>query len=244
MTGEWDHDHVQELLGAYALGAVDAQERAIIEAHLATCGLCRAELDDHSQVAETLRRHATRVSPLASVEANGRAEATTKAARPGIGGRWRFQLVMAVVLVLFGALLAQAQLRFDNLEARMGNLDLLGRAQLASTDPGVRRAILRTPSNNAVMTLVVRADGGESYVVSGALPRLGKDRTYQLWRGDDRNVTPAVDLGRDPATVAFNVPSTVTKFLLTVEMRPVPTRPTLPAVATGLLLQRPAEPGA
>ncbi|HRC41662.1 MAG TPA: zf-HC2 domain-containing protein, partial [Tetrasphaera sp.] len=45
-----DHDAggesgMHELLGAYALDAVDADERASFEAHLATCPACADELD-------------------------------------------------------------------------------------------------------------------------------------------------------------------------------------------------------
>jgi len=59
---------MQELLGAYALGAIDERERALVDAHLEMCASCRSELDDHSRLAETLRRHASRVSPLTSAE--------------------------------------------------------------------------------------------------------------------------------------------------------------------------------
>jgi anti-sigma-K factor RskA len=38
------HDDFQQLLGAFALGAVDADEAAALRAHLATCAECQAEL--------------------------------------------------------------------------------------------------------------------------------------------------------------------------------------------------------
>ncbi|MGB4834871.1 MAG: zf-HC2 domain-containing protein, partial [Nostocoides sp.] len=46
-----DHDAggesgMHELLGAYALDAVDVDERAAFEAHLATCSACAQELDE------------------------------------------------------------------------------------------------------------------------------------------------------------------------------------------------------
>ena len=37
---------MHELLGAYALDAVDVDERAAFEAHLATCSACAQELDE------------------------------------------------------------------------------------------------------------------------------------------------------------------------------------------------------
>ena len=51
MSGSMSHREADELLGAYALDAVDAAERAEVEAHLASCPRCRAELDELRQVA-------------------------------------------------------------------------------------------------------------------------------------------------------------------------------------------------
>jgi hypothetical protein len=44
------HEEMQELLGAYALDAVDADERVLVEAHLAHCPRCRDELRGHREV--------------------------------------------------------------------------------------------------------------------------------------------------------------------------------------------------
>jgi anti-sigma-K factor RskA len=48
------HDEVSELLGAFALDAVDGDEYEQIEAHLAECPRCRAEVDAHREVAAAL----------------------------------------------------------------------------------------------------------------------------------------------------------------------------------------------
>ncbi len=48
------HDEVSELLGAFALDAVDQDEYEQIEAHLAECPRCRAEVDAHREVAAAL----------------------------------------------------------------------------------------------------------------------------------------------------------------------------------------------
>ena len=44
------HEEVQELLGAYALDAVDADEKELIEYHLDHCPRCRDELRNHREV--------------------------------------------------------------------------------------------------------------------------------------------------------------------------------------------------
>lgn len=50
-----DHgDAYGDLLGAYALDAVEADERELIEVHLAQCPRCRAEVAEHREVAACL----------------------------------------------------------------------------------------------------------------------------------------------------------------------------------------------
>jgi hypothetical protein len=49
-----EHRQFQELLGAYALDAVEPEERDEIEQHLAGCPRCRAEVVEHREVAGLL----------------------------------------------------------------------------------------------------------------------------------------------------------------------------------------------
>jgi anti-sigma-K factor RskA len=48
------HDEASDLLAVFALDAVDSDEHEEIEAHLAVCPRCRAELDAHRDVAAAL----------------------------------------------------------------------------------------------------------------------------------------------------------------------------------------------
>jgi anti-sigma factor RsiW len=48
------HEEIEELLGAYALDAVDPETAAVIEAHLAECMRCAAEVAQHHEVAGLL----------------------------------------------------------------------------------------------------------------------------------------------------------------------------------------------
>ena len=48
------HDEIEEMLGVYALDALDAQERQEVDDHLASCPRCRAELAAHREVAALL----------------------------------------------------------------------------------------------------------------------------------------------------------------------------------------------
>ncbi len=51
MERELTHVEAADLLGAYALDAVEADEREAIERHLQECPRCRAEVADHRTVA-------------------------------------------------------------------------------------------------------------------------------------------------------------------------------------------------
>ncbi len=44
------HEEVQELLGAYALDAVEPNEKALVDYHLDSCPRCRDELRNHREV--------------------------------------------------------------------------------------------------------------------------------------------------------------------------------------------------
>lgn len=48
------HRQIQDLLGAYALDAVDADEAEAVEVHLRECPRCRAEVEEHRETAAML----------------------------------------------------------------------------------------------------------------------------------------------------------------------------------------------
>jgi anti-sigma-K factor RskA len=54
MSTDLRHREIEEILAAYALDAVDAAEAATVDAHLAGCPLCRAELDGYWETAAAL----------------------------------------------------------------------------------------------------------------------------------------------------------------------------------------------
>jgi hypothetical protein len=53
-TVNLSHDEIKELLGAYALDAVDALEADAVELHLRDCPKCRSEVETHREVAAML----------------------------------------------------------------------------------------------------------------------------------------------------------------------------------------------
>lgn len=94
MGREMTRDEARELLGAYALGAVDADERAEIERHLLDDPEARAELHALQLGAAWLERSAERPSPEVWGAIAGRRDASDAAhhldldARSRAGIRW------------------------------------------------------------------------------------------------------------------------------------------------------------
>ena len=138
------HDEIQELLGAYALDAVDDRERAVIESHLDTCESCRLELEDHRGLAENAEatRGANvpvgeRRSQWSVQEDRCRPRATTHS--PEFARRHDAHAHSA------RRSFAQGEIRFNELQAGMERVELLERAQLATTDPTAIVTTLHTP---------------------------------------------------------------------------------------------------
>lgn len=63
------HEELQELLGAYALDALPPAERAALDAHLADCPTCRAEVGELRSVVAALPLLAEEVAPPPSLRA-------------------------------------------------------------------------------------------------------------------------------------------------------------------------------
>jgi anti-sigma-K factor RskA len=177
---------VHTLIGAYALDAVDDDERAQFERHLADCEPCREEVGGLRLTALRLADAAAVPPPprlrervLADVRVTPQArDVVALAPRRGPvadpGGRvWLAAAsVLAVVSVGTGGL-AWTQYR----EAQDA------RAQAASveqvvTDPGAKLQQQRLPGGGTA-TLVVA--GGRAVLAGAGLPALPDGRTYQLW---------------------------------------------------------------
>ena len=87
------HDELIDLLGAYALDAVDDDERRAIDEHLEICATCRAEVAMHLEVAAALGTTAVADAPddlwaaiLSHID-DGPTEVPATPALPGLAGR-------------------------------------------------------------------------------------------------------------------------------------------------------------
>ena len=241
MGRELDHQEASELLGAYALDAVDADEREPIEAHVAGCGRCQAELVEHREVAALLTGGPegapadvwSRIAgsleeppPPFDLETvvGPKSRHSHRSRRDALAGRRLTVLVAAfsvVAVLAVGGLVASGA--FDRggpsqpiLQAHPEQLRQAIAA--AAADPESTRVTMRSDDGALFADSLVLPDG-QGYLVSHNLPALDSDRTYQLWALDGFERVSIGILGPGPGPSAFRATGPVTALAITEEKR-------------------------
>jgi hypothetical protein len=242
-----DHAEIEELLGAYALDAVDGAEREQIEQHLLTCPRCRAEVANHREVAALLA-HGGAAAPdgvwdrIAAALEEPPPELRLTAAPPPappapvappdpaapvvpvvpLRRRWP-RIAAAVVGVAAAVVIAVLAVHVRDLSDRLdrvpGDSALAIAANRALSEPGTRQAELRTGDGDLEALAVVTEDG-QGFLLGQNLPELD-DRVYQLWGVSGDQVVSLGVLGARPDVVAFSAGDTIEQFAVTAEVTPV-----------------------
>lgn len=225
-----DQGDLHELVGAYALDALDADEAREFEAHLDECPRCRAELRDHRDTASYLA-HAGAPAPDGVWEriAEQLDETPPDMARvlPMMrrrAVRWVWVAAAAAIVGLVAGAVVQDQVSGD------ASPSLSALAASARRQTGARLATLRD-GDVAVAHAVVTPDG-RGYVTGVTLPPLDAAHTYQLW-----GLPPSGDpislgvLGRQPHLSSFTADVAVTRIAISVERAGGATAPTSSPIA-------------
>lgn len=238
MGRELSHAEVRDLLGAYALDAVDADEREGIEQHLPTCPPCRAEVADHREVAALLAagwvpapdglwdriageleesppsmRMPAAPVPLGAARERARERSVWR-------GRWAAAAVAAVAVVgavaFLGAKVVDTSDRVHDVAQSLTGADITRVADAAAARPGARTAALTSLDGHLSAEAVLLKDG-TGYLVRSNLPPLDPDHTYQLWAvmGGDK-ISVGV-LGTSAGPVAFRASGDVAALAITEE---------------------------
>lgn len=234
---------IEELLGAYALDAVDGDEEHIVADHLVTCARCRAEVAEHREVAALLAHGGGDAPPAiwdriaASIEGSGPSQGTvppppalfTKpGAARGSQRSWQRRSVVpvaaaaAAVIGVLGFQVVQQGAKLDEqgeqIEA-LADEDGLTRAfQDMLGSPRAQLVDLRSPGGEHEVRAVMA--GTEGYVHAAALPELPEGKTYQLWADmGDARISLGV-LGNRPEVASFAVGRGVLGLAITEEAGP------------------------
>jgi hypothetical protein len=180
---ETEHEQVQAILAARALGALDDAEsgaaEALIDRHLPTCDRCRYALESFAAVAGELALAEPSLRPPQSLQARLRREL----AGPRIPARLGALVtaVAAIVALVLGGLSLHLTGRVSRAERAQAQT-----AELISAVSVPRSKIVPLASGSAGPSRAVAAvyvpGGGHMYVV-GNLPKPASHRVYQLWLG-------------------------------------------------------------
>jgi anti-sigma-K factor RskA len=235
MSQRFDSEHpdVDDILGAYALDAVDPAEREMVERHLADDPVARAEVDEMRETAAALAslpaddegapaglwgRIADAIGAPdvpAEVEAPAANVVPLTRSKRSFPARIVVPVVAAAALVI-AVLAVQVATRPPS---RAGDLAAAYNHAVAN---GATTVALRR-GNGVVAEIAVSRDGS-GYLRNEHLAALPAGKTYQLWAvtghgGAARAISAGV-LGSDPTAVAFHLARAPDEFAITVESAP------------------------
>ncbi len=253
MAGRLTHSDIEELLGAYALDAVDADEAAEVRAHLSECPRCSAEVAVHREVAAKLagggagapeglwdRVAGALEEPPPALDL-ARVSATAGRSRPApmrvAVALLAVAAAMIGVLGVLGVQVVRQENRVDELTAAMRHRALEQAAASASADARAQRVTLRSEDGSAYAEAVMQPNGS-GYLVRHNLPGLSEDRTYQLWGKVDSRMVSLGVLGPKPGVVAFNAHGQLTMVAITNEQGGGATLPTTQPLVRGFVPDR------
>ena len=232
---------MHDLAPLYAIDALEGDECAAFEAHLADCPRCRSEVQDLRETAALLA-HAGSAAPeglwdrIASEldDAPDGVAPVLPFARGTKAKRWRTALVAvaAVAAAIVGvntAVIVRQNDRIDDLTHAQAISLLRQRALDAQIAPGSRTARLGSGA-----TAVVTEDG-KGYLVT-SFDKLDAAHSYQLWGfGIDGKPISLGVLGRTPEVAQFAAKIAVSKLAVTIEAAKGALAPTTPPIASGQL---------
>ena len=173
----------RENIPAYAIGVLDADETAALEAHLRTCDTCQAELASYRAVGDALLTATPAQNPPAALRRRLQARlpgAQKSAWRPA----WplgRLALGLAIVLLvaanIFSLLQIQALQSRQTQLTRQIQTGQTAFALLAYPDTKT----LPISGSSIAGTLLLDPEHNAAVLIVWSLPPIAANQTYQIW---------------------------------------------------------------
>lgn len=177
-------DDLHTLAAAYALDALDPDERRRFEAHYPDCPTCQPDVADYRRTASRLGAGAPTSLP-SDLKARVMAEvAQTRQMPPAVQhhdhNRWERPL-LAVAAVVAVLAIAGGLVLWRNDGAGSGSTRPDELAQVLSAPDADTVRLDGVDGGTGTLRVVYSNDSGKAVVVGSALPDPGSGRTYQLW---------------------------------------------------------------
>ncbi len=242
MGRELSHAEVADLLGAYALDALEPAELQVVDRHVQGCQACLAEVAEYREVAglltpgwgkppagvwERISASLEEAPPpldLAPVIAmKPPAPPTTSSAgggwtRRGFGaGIAAMVAVAAVAMIGFLGVRAIDDGRSVDRDSVSAYAELERSANAALADPSGDKVDLVSADGSRFVQAVILRDG-TGYLVNPNLPALPVERTYQLWAVVGTAKISVGVLGNAPKIVPFKMNGPVSALAITEEV--------------------------
>lgn len=186
-----DHDHIADLLPAYALGCLDDDEAVLVSEHFAACEKCYARLMQLRQTADLLAygipvvfppdtvktKLMRKIGPPSDIFADSQPTHSPPqwrrtSLRPRFSSAWAAAgIIMIIVLAVINLIQWQTRTAGHQSEVKGGLLIIK------------MKGTLRAPEGDG--TFVISQDRKQGVLVASDLPVLDQRHQYQLWMEKD-----------------------------------------------------------
>lgn len=234
MSADRDNYELDELLGAYALDAVDPDEQRRVEDYLRINPRAAAEVQQHREVATMLAftgmdapadlwsKIESEIESTAPAPGPELAKVLAMTERPEASGRrapratWILGVAAATVALLAVGFIAVTDNRSNSQDDPIAQ----AYAEAADAEGSLTTELVAEGAEQSASG-VIDADG-HGYLDATDLPALDADLTYQLWGvlADSGDVVSIGIVGNDPGIETFTVESSVAALALTIEEAP------------------------
>jgi anti-sigma-K factor RskA len=210
------------LLGAYALDALEGDERARVEEYIAANPSARAEVDEMRETAASLAMMPSDPSDATAPPELWNRISQTIAQEPRNElavrrARRRRSWSTAVVAIAAAAAIVLGLVAVG--ERHSSNTTLNSAFSAATRVHGAREVTFAANGGNVAKAVVL--SDGSGYLKNENMTALPSDKTYQLWAatGDPKHPTmiSAGVIGADPRTIGFHVNGPVNGLAISVE---------------------------